>query len=155
MKKVVLGALIFGLMSSAHAVKTSGTGQIGSGNINNLVESDFSGSYIVGRLAIEGPYYVVQFQVNEAGDRVVFRDANMDNVSADNNCVGDSMKLKNNILDVAVYCKSAGETLRFQIDVTGVSKEDLAKGADVQVRSAATMNQWIPFKIIKRNKSFF
>lgn len=154
MKKIILGMLTFGLAVSAHAAKTSGTGQIGSGSIN-LTEKDFAGSYIVGRLAIEGPYYVVQFQVNDAGDRVIFRNANMDDVSPDNDCVGTGMTLTDNILNVSVHCKSADQMLSFQIDVTGVSKADLNKGVTVQVRSEATMEQWIPFTVVKREKSFF
>lgn len=154
MKKVILGLLTLGLASSAMASKPTGTGQIGSGNIS-LSERDFAGSYIVGHLAIEGPYYVVQFQINDALDRIVFRNANMDDVSADNDCVGKGMTLKGHILEVGVRCKSAKENLNFEIDVNGVSSADLAKGATVNVRSEATMGQWVPFKIVKRNKSFF
>ncbi|AHZ85745.1 hypothetical protein AB1A81_00335 [Bdellovibrio bacteriovorus] len=155
MKKILIGLLSFVALSSASAKSTSGTGQIGSGTVS-LTEKDFAGSYIVGRLAIEGPYYVVQFEVSKKGDVVVFRQANMDQVSENNDCIGDGFKIDGDILNVGVACKSlGGAVLNFEINVAGLTKADLEKGASVMVRSEATEGAWIPFEITKRKKSFF
>ncbi|MDG0816320.1 hypothetical protein [Bdellovibrio svalbardensis] len=155
MKKLFVGLLAFAMLSSAHAAKTSGTGQIGSGNVN-ISKEDFLDSYIVGKLAIEGPYYAVEFKVNAAGDRIVFRNGNMDEVSPNEDCVGNGISIKKNIMSLAVACKSmGGATLNFDINVEGLTKEALAKGAKVMVRSEATQGQWVPFNIIQRKKSFF
>ncbi|MEK2689165.1 hypothetical protein [Bdellovibrio sp. GT3] len=151
MKKVIV-TLLVSLMS----VAASATGgQIGSGNVG-LKIGDFANSYIVARLAIEGPYYVAQFEVNGNGDTVIFRDANMDAARDNQDCVGKNINLKNNILQVSVNCKSLGNApLSFEIDVKGLTKADLEKGAKVNVRSDATGGEWFPFDIVKRNKSFF
>lgn len=155
MKKFIVGFLAFGMLSSAHAVKTSGTGQIGSGSIS-ISKEDFLDSYIVGKLAIEGPYYAVEFKVNAAGDRIVFRNGNMDEVNPKDDCVGNAININKNILNLSVACKSmGGAVLNFEINVEGLTKDDLKKGAQVMVRSEATQGEWIPFNIIQRKKSFF
>jgi hypothetical protein len=155
MKTVFMTLLATLVATSAFAAKTSGGGQIGSGNVG-LTKGDFLNSYIVAKLAIEGPYYVAQFEVNGTGDNVIFRDANMDNVAPDNNCVGDSFEIEQNIVKVSVVCKKADNArLNFEIDISGISRADLEKGTKAQVRSEATGGNWFPFSIIKRNKSFF
>jgi hypothetical protein len=153
MKQLLVALLAIGTMSSAFAKNVSGTGQIGSGNIS-ISKEDFLNSYIVGRLAVEGPYYAVEFKVNATGDRIVFRNGNMDNVNDDNDCIGNDIEIQNSIMSIGVVCKSMG-SLSFEIDVKGLTKEALQKGTQVMVRSEATGGNWLPFNIIQRQKSFF
>ncbi|WP_413576127.1 hypothetical protein ACLVWU_17225 [Bdellovibrio sp. HCB290] len=154
MKKVFVTLLASLIAMTASSAMAAG-GQIGSGNVG-LSKKDLADAFIVARLAIEGPYYAAQFEVNSKADQVIFRDGNMDAVREDQDCVGNSIDLQKNILKVSVVCKSLGNSpLSFEIDVTGVTKADLEKGTKVQVRSDATGGEWFPFDIIKRKKSFF
>ena len=49
---------------------------------------DLSGGYLIGLMAIEGPFYAVEFKVNSAGTSLIFRDGNMDSVRKNSDCTG-------------------------------------------------------------------
>ena len=119
-----------------------------------LTGKDLAGSFLVAKLAVEGPYYVVELEVNKAGEAVIFRDANMDYVRKGDECTGP-ITITNNAVNVDVACSPrSGETFQIEIDTRGVTKKQLESGVKLMVRSNATGGQWLPFQVKKQAKAF-
>ena len=120
-----------------------------------ITRADLADGYLVGKMDIEGPYYAAEFKVSKFGNAVTFRDASIETVRANNDCLG-GFEIENTIIKVNVSCKSLkGNELIFEIDMTHVTPELLKKGVRVMVRSEATDNKWVPFRIRKQKKPFF
>ena len=119
-----------------------------------LTGKDLAGSYLVGKM-LDGPYYVVEYEVNKAGTAVIFRDGNMDYVRTGDECKGP-ITIANDITKIDITCNPGPGTLfQVEIDTRGVTKKQLENGMRLMVRSTVSGEKWLPFQVKKQQKAFF
>ena len=125
------------------------------GGAGAITAQDLAGSFIVAKMAIPGPYYVVELVVAGDGKNVTFRDANMDYLRPADDCQG-TLTISDAVAQVTVACKSAeGFTFNIDIGLENLTLEKLEVGQEVLVKSDFTEGQWLPFFLRKQATTFF
>ncbi len=116
---------------------------------------DLANSYLIARLAVEGPYYAVEVYVAENGRDVVFRDATMDAARPVGDCSGH-LNIDGTIASIELECLSMpGFPFVMQVDLQTTTLQQLETGLVLNAKSTFTDNSWLPFQVIKRNQPFF
>lgn len=136
--------------------------QFAAAEISNLKDV-VAGSYLVARLAIEGPYFVIEAKVSEDGSNFEYRDANLED-QTQAPCAGQLIyptkkSQEKSIVEMVVKCDGDEESYVTQIDMSAVnSVEDLESAEGVRVMAKSDFidsNQWIPFTLRKQSTPFF
>lgn len=126
------------------------------GRVAVAMESqDMANSYLIARLAVEGPYYAVEIHVADNGQDVVFRDATLDAARPAGDCRGH-LSIDGTIASIELECLSMpGFPFVMQVDLQTTTLQQLEAGLVLNAKSTFTDNSWLPFQVIKRNQPFF